>query len=302
MSDEKSSFEVQRLTASDILVLKTTFDHMLAQIEKNHPGDDRHGRYLMAEYLSDALLHYMFNDCPERSNELTNNRKANCNNGKKTEKPETSHPFCNSPGLATTKEKESSTEVSPIIISVRTTRQSRNCQAANHDEGLLNDVPISRSPLRQRKRKVCEEVGCHRCPVKGHLCPKHGGTHKKRCSVPECPNEATRGGVCARHGGKAKRCSEPGCLNQSYLGGVCARHGATKKICEHPGCNHKARQGGVCSTHGATRPKCRHPDCDTNAVKNGVCCRHGAKKKPCRTPGCQNQTKSGGVCYRHGAK
>ena len=305
MNDNNSSFESQRLSAADFLVLKTTFDHMLAQMEKSHPGDDRHGRYLMAEYLSDALLHYMFNDCPERTNEQTNNVKASSST-KKAEKPETSQPSRTSPRLAKTNEKKSSSAVSPRDIPVRITRRSsRNCQAANDDKGLPNDVPIVSSPTRKRKRRICEEAGCHRVPNKGHLCAKHGGAPKKRCNIPGCDKGAIQGGLCYRHGAKKKKtCSEPGCLKYSIKGGLCYTHGPQKPMCKHPGCNHRARNGGVCGTHGAKRQRCSHLECDYLAVSGGVCVRHGAVRKKiwCSQPSCQNQAVRCGVCNRHGAK
>ena len=43
-------------------------------------------------------------------------------------------------------------------------------------------------------------------------------------------NQAKKGGVCIKHGAKAKRksCSSEGCTNISMKGGVCRRHGANR--------------------------------------------------------------------------
>jgi len=287
MSVRKSSFESQRLSAPDFVVLRITFDHMLAQLEKCHPGDDSHGRYLMAEYLSDALLHYMFNDCPERTNERTNNVKTNSSD-KKAEKPETSQPSRTSPRLA--KAKESSVAASSLIIPVRTTRRSRICQAATDDtvvhdllvppdEDLTNNVSIVRSALGKRKRGICEETGCHRSVVKGnHLSSNHGGASKKRCSIPECTNLVRQGGVCSTHGATRPKCRYPECTNLAAKGGVCIRHGATRPKCSQPGCLNQSTQGGLCCRHGAKMPICKHPGCNHLARQGGVCTTHGAKR------------------------
>ena len=70
----------------------------------------------------------------------------------------------------------------------------------------------------------------------------------KKCSSEGCTNIALKGGVCFRHGAKAKRCSSEGCTNYAQIGGVCIRHGAKIKRCRIQGCLNQRRR-----KHGAYR-------------------------------------------------
>jgi len=63
---------------------------------------------------------------------------------------------------------------------------------------------------------------------------KHGngscdlnGVHRK-CSFPQCSNNAKKAGVCVQHGSKKKQCSENGCTNNAVRKGVCINHGAKR--------------------------------------------------------------------------
>ena len=72
-----------------------------------------------------------------------------------------------------------------------------------------------------------------------------------KCSSEGCTNLARRGGVCIKHGAKAKICSAEGCMNVAVKGGVCIRHGAKTKRCSTEGCTNQVLRGGVCKRHGA---------------------------------------------------
>ena len=67
MSSGKSYLEKKDLNSDDFLVLEITFNKMVAQFEKYHPGNDRQGRFIMAKPLTDALMMYMCDDCPSRT-------------------------------------------------------------------------------------------------------------------------------------------------------------------------------------------------------------------------------------------
>ncbi len=55
---------------------------------------------------------------------------------------------------------------------------------------------------------------------------RHGAKVKvKLCNIDGC-NNMKNGGVCMKHGAKAKQCSSEGCTNVARNGGVCIRHGA----------------------------------------------------------------------------
>mmetsp|Transcript_18018 Transcript_18018/g.25666 ORF Transcript_18018/g.25666 Transcript_18018/m.25666 type:complete len:213 (-) Transcript_18018:202-840(-) len=135
---------------------------------------------------------------------------------------------------------------------------------------------------------------------------------RSKCTHEGCIIAARAGGVCQRHGAKAKKCSHTGCTNGAQAGGVCYRHGAKQKKCTHEGCTFFSRRGGVCCRHGAKSKKCSHGGCSNISIKGGVCVRHGAKvcrrhgAKPsnyCTYEGCSNITRySGGVGLRHSAK
>ena len=52
--------------------------------------------------------------------------------------------------------------------------------------------------------------------------------YRKECSSDGCTNVVIQGGVCKRHGAKAKLCSSDGCTNYAQQGRVCIRHGANR--------------------------------------------------------------------------
>ena len=76
-----------------------------------------------------------------------------------------------------------------------------------------------------------------------------------------CVNCAQNGGVCRRHGAKAKLCSSEGCTNGVIQGGLCRRHGAKKNLCGTKGCTNKIVKGGVCIKHEAKRKLCSSEGC-----------------------------------------
>jgi hypothetical protein len=71
-------------------------------------------------------------------------------------------------------------------------------------------------------------AGCSNVVVNNNLCKQHGATRKRRttCSIPRCPKQARKGGVCTFHGSPTKKCSYKECTNIVVKGGVCRRHGA----------------------------------------------------------------------------
>ncbi len=84
---------------------------------------------------------------------------------------------------------------------------------------------------------------------------------RRRCSKEGCRNLAQKGGVCMKHGAKAKRCSSVGCTIYAREGGVCIKHGAKvqHKRCSTDGCTNYAHKGGVCIRHrGAYRRRRNH--------------------------------------------
>jgi len=320
MSGRKSYLEKKDLNSGDFLVLEITFNNMVAQFEKHHPGNDRQGRFIMAKSLADALMMYLCDDCPSR----TNNARIESRNevAKKTKQ------------LPRISAVEESSSFSPNHM--RTTRRSGICLQASttEDAQIVHDLLLPRGenmteaarvPAESKKRKsyppsksagatnnkaVASKVSRQRkikCNVAkySNKVVKEREYEVKKCSAPDCDNKSVTGGVCHRHGAKKKRCSHPGCVNQSLKGGKCCRHGAKMPICAYPGCNHIARQSGVCTTHGAKRPKCSYPDCENNAVKGGICIRHGAKRerKACSHHDCDKLARKDGFCVRHyGAK
>jgi len=72
---------------------------------------------------------------------------------------------------------------------------------------------------------------------------------RSKCTHEGCIIAARAGGVCQRHGAKAKKCSHTGCTNGAQAGGVCYRHGAKQKKCSHEGCTKLSQSIGVCHTH-----------------------------------------------------
>ena len=67
----------------------------------------------------------------------------------------------------------------------------------------------------------------------------------------------------------------------SVRGGVCFRHGMKAKTCRYEGCTNNAKKGGVCIRHGATVKRYSHERYTNQAVTKGVCMRHGVKLKGC---------------------
>ena len=87
---------------------------------------------------------------------------------------------------------------------------------------------IIKTPLLIMVNTICSHEGCTRKPMKhgNGSCHLHG-VHRK-CSFPQCLNNARRAGVCVQHGSKKKQCSENGCTNNAVRKGVCINHGAKR--------------------------------------------------------------------------
>jgi len=77
-------------------------------------------------------------------------------------------------------------------------------------------------------------------------CHLHGVCRK--CSFPQCLNNAVKAGVCVQHGSKKKQCSENGCTNNAVRKGVCINHGATcyRTVTD---CGKALFQTGMCRHH-----------------------------------------------------
>ncbi len=86
-----------------------------------------------------------------------------------------------------------------------------------------------------------------------------------------CTNHAQHGGLCRRHGAKAKLCSSGGCTNQVVNGGVCKRHGATHQtLCSSEGCTNKVYKGWLRKRHGARAKIWSSEGCtNTNQAQTG---------------------------------
>jgi hypothetical protein len=177
------------------------------------------------------------------------------------------------------KEASSDGTSSPRKISVADTSHDTSA-AANSDE--RNTHLVLSLLLQDRKRKSCtdEELGPENVARKKNR-------KKSLCSADGCTNGVIKGGVCIRHGAKAKRCSKEGCTRQAQVGGVCVTHGAKRTLCKIEGCTNGVINGGVCIRHGAKVKLCSKEGCTNQSVKGGVCTRHGAKKvKRCRIENC----------------
>ena len=128
----------------------------------------------------------------------------------------------------------------------------------NHEAGehtLIakdNEAGDCDGPAKKKAHRLCSAEGCNNQAQKGGVCGKHGG--KPMCSYDGCTNQVQNGTVCIRHGAKVKMCSRDGCANQVQKGGVCIRHAVkvTHKTCSHEGCTDTAQKGGVCWRHVAT--------------------------------------------------
>ena len=99
----------------------------------------------------------------------------------------------------------------------------------------------------------------------------------KSCKREGCNNQARRGGLCCRHGGKPRKCNVEGCTTLAQREGLCCKHGKSniRKICSHEGCNWLAKKKGICITHGAVVVKCKHGGCNKYSKKGGFCIAHG---------------------------
>jgi hypothetical protein len=66
---------------------------------------------------------------------------------------------------------------------------------------------------------ICSHEGCKRKPMKhgNGSCHLHG-VHRK-CSFPQCSNNARKAGLCVQHGSKKKQCSKNGCTNNAVRKG-----------------------------------------------------------------------------------
>eukprot|EP00984_Skeletonema_dohrnii_P033927 scaffold32169_cov78-Skeletonema_dohrnii-CCMP3373.AAC.3 len=156
-------------------------------------------------------------------------------------------------------------------------------------DGCTVRVGSEGSMCKSCRYKECSETGCTNLVKKAGcgLCSKHREKKRKLCSFEGCPNQALRGGLCGKHGGK-DQCSFEGCPNQAKSGGLCDSHGGKKKkLCSFEGCPNQARCGGFCDSHGEKK-LCSFEGCPTPAVRGGFCHSHG-EKKLCSFEGCPNQ-------------
>ena len=80
----------------------------------------------------------------------------------------------------------------------------------------------------------------------GSSCHLHG--IRRKCSFPQCSNNARRAGVCVQHGSIKKQCSENRCTNNAVRKGVCINHGA-KRYCTVIDCGKALFQTGKCRHH-----------------------------------------------------
>ncbi|TFJ81449.1 hypothetical protein NSK_007410 [Nannochloropsis salina CCMP1776] len=106
-----------------------------------------------------------------------------------------------------------------------------------------------------RKKRLCQVVGCGKLDKGRGYCKGHGGG--TRCQAGQCPKSA-RGssGLCIEHGG-GPRCAWGGgnvCLKSARtVGGFCKAHGGGVQ-CQRPGCGRLVRGAGVlCGQHGGKR-------------------------------------------------
>ena len=155
-----------------------------------------------------------------------------------------------------------------------------------------------------KKATPCSHEGCTNQALRGGVCQRHGGK-PKLCKIENCTNQSKRGGVCVRHGAVHIRCKAEGCTNKAMRKGVCRRHGAkptAQQLCTHEGCTNEAKRKGVCSKHGATRKRCSVEGCDTEARQGGLCKKHGGGNRTlCSRDGCETLVLQGGLCWKHGA-
>jgi len=189
------------------------------------------------------------------------------------------------------------------IESIRTT----NIAASKTSKDERNSNVIQEAE-KARKRAPRKTDPSNLPTLLGHATRKY----KYKCTIEGCTNEAQGGGVCKRHGAKAKICNKDGCTTQAKKGGVCIRHGAYPKICSHEGCtNEVPRKNGVCEMHGAKFEICNYEGCTEKEYKRGlcqnhganhrgrVCQRHGKKVKIYSHNGCTNIVAKGDVCVKH---
>lgn len=101
---------------------------------------------------------------------------------------------------------------------------------------------------------------------------------RRRCMWGECPNQARRGGMCARHDESAGVCEVHGCSERSYYRRHCIKHGGREMrgICMEPGCNNHIVNNRLCVRHGAQTKKCSYSGCPKlpQTGCNGMCKRH----------------------------
>ena len=99
----------------------------------------------------------------------------------------------------------------------------RHSTSSNH-----STTNIIKTPLLIMVNTICSHEGCKRKPMKhgNGSCYLHG-FHRK-CSFPQCSNNARKAGMCVQHGSKKKQCSENGCTNNAVRKGGCINHGAKR--------------------------------------------------------------------------
>jgi len=105
-----------------------------------------------------------------------------------------------------------------------------------------------KTPLLIMVNTICSHEGCQRKPMKhgNGTCHLHGV--RRKCSFPQCLNNARRAGVCVQHGSIKKQCSENGCTNNAVRKGVCINHRAMH-YCTVIDCGKALFQTGKCRHH-----------------------------------------------------
>ena len=91
--------------------------------------------------------------------------------------------------------------------------------------------------------------GALRCTAPGAsltIKPTRKKKTQRKCSAPDCTNNAKSKGLCKRHGG-GMRCRVDGCTTSARPGGLCIAHGGG--LCKVENCVTGARSGGMCLMH-----------------------------------------------------
>jgi len=130
--------------------------------------------------------------------------------------------FSSAPNWALLSQDPLSALLSSYIVS-----SQKNTTSSNH-----STTNIIKTPLLIMVNTICLHEGCKRKLMKhgNGSCHLHGV--RRKCSFPQCSNNARRAGMCVQHGSIKKKCNENGCTNNAIRKGVCINHGA-KHYCKH---------------------------------------------------------------------